>query len=110
MRSTPTLASLCAPASRLAAPTRSWTDETADRGGILPRDDTLSWLGWYAISILGSVVCVMASSAVVAEARIAGGRSMHRGLLRTIMRAPTSFFDTTPLGRLTNRFSKECVA
>ena len=32
---------------------------------------------------------------------------MHRNILRRILAAPVSFFDTTPLGRVLNRFSSD---
>ena len=32
---------------------------------------------------------------------------LHRGMLFNILRLPMTFFDTTPLGRITNRFSKD---
>ncbi|KAF8927650.1 P-loop containing nucleoside triphosphate hydrolase protein [Dissophora ornata] len=44
---------------------------------------------------------------------IAGARAakaLHQKSLQNIFRAPTSFFDTTPLGRIINRFSKDVDA
>lgn len=43
----------------------------------------------------------------MAYARVRAGGRLHENLLKRIMRAPMSFFDTTPLGRLVVRFSKD---
>jgi ATP-binding cassette subfamily C (CFTR/MRP) protein 1 len=40
----------------------------------------------------------------------AGARSaiaLHRNAIKRVMRAPTRFFDTTPLGRIINRYVKD---
>ncbi|XP_076239794.1 multidrug-Resistance like Protein 1 isoform X1 [Calliopsis andreniformis] len=34
-------------------------------------------------------------------------RQMHMSMLRAVMRAPLTFFDTTPTGRITSRFAKD---
>jgi hypothetical protein len=36
--------------------------------------------------------------------------SIRQALLTTVVRAPMSFFDTTPLGRILNRFSQDQVS
>ncbi|OMH86347.1 Multidrug resistance-associated protein 1, partial [Zancudomyces culisetae] len=38
---------------------------------------------------------------------IRAARSTHNGLLNGVMRSPMSFFDTTPTGRILNRFNKD---
>ena len=34
-------------------------------------------------------------------------QSMHKALLRNVVRSPMAFFDTTPIGRIINRFTKD---
>lgn len=34
-------------------------------------------------------------------------RKLHNAMLENVMKAPMSFFDTTPSGRIVNRFSRD---
>jgi ATP-binding cassette subfamily C (CFTR/MRP) protein 1 len=64
---------------------------------------------------MGVYVCIAASAAVFGFIRVVtmacmgirASRSLHRDLVTTILHAPQSFFDTTPLGRILARFSKD---
>jgi ABC-type multidrug transport system fused ATPase/permease subunit len=76
--------------------------QTFDRKSVLP------WL--IAYGILG----LSYSSFVVFQVLFAwvfcgirSARIMHVNLLENVLRLPQSFFDTTPLGRIMNRFSKD---
>jgi ABC-type multidrug transport system fused ATPase/permease subunit len=37
---------------------------------------------------------------------VRASRLLHDGMLACVLHSPMSFFDTTPLGRIVNRFSK----
>ena len=49
---------------------------------------------------------VLGSSYSIAFGSMIGSKRLHDGMLHNILRSPMSFFDTTPLGRILNRFSK----
>ena len=38
---------------------------------------------------------------------VRAGRVLHKGFLRNILQSPLTFFDTTPAGRILNRFGKD---
>ncbi|KAJ3340527.1 hypothetical protein HDU91_000833 [Kappamyces sp. JEL0680] len=75
--------------------------------GTLATDDTLYYVQIYAL--LGFLVIV--ASNLQSVTYIAGSYyaslKIHADLLRHILRAPLRFFETTPSGRVMNRFSKD---
>ena len=50
-------------------------------------------------AVLGSLLLYIAT--------ITGAKHLHNGMLDNVMRAPMAFFDTTPQGRIINRFGKD---
>ena len=49
----------------------------------------------------------MVRSLFLAFVALTASRKMFNDMLASVLRAPMSFFDTTPVGRLVNRFSKD---
>lgn len=46
----------------------------------------------------------MMSAFAISFGSVVAAKLLHNQMLKRIMRAPMSFFDTTPLGRIVNRF------
>ena len=65
------------------------------------------YLGVYGGLGLAQALLALSSSLLLASGSIRASRHLHGSLLNTIMHAPMAFFETTPLGRVVNRFSKD---
>ena len=52
-------------------------------------------------------IMVLCGAFSLAMAAIVASRTLHNGMLKNILRSPMAFFDTTPMGRILNRFSKD---
>lgn len=68
------------------------------------------YLGVYAALGMGNAIGVLIATLVSAYSAIRASRSLHASMLFAVLRSPMSFFDTTPLGRIVNRFSKDVYA
>ena len=84
-----------------------WSSRKQVVGQTLTQDQ---YLYWYAIFIGLTIVfvCLRQIPFVWAITKCAAGS--HGKLLHNVLNAPSSFFDTTPTGRLINRFSKDMEA
>ncbi|KAI8301230.1 Multidrug resistance protein fer6 [Colletotrichum sp. SAR11_59] len=69
---------------------------------------TLSgWLGTYAGLGFAQAISIFAFFVCVSIFGTKASRHMFQMAMSRVLRAPMAFFDTTPLGRITNRFSKD---
>ncbi|KAF9419736.1 hypothetical protein BGZ94_009323 [Podila epigama] len=65
------------------------------------------YLGIYALLSFLYIITIMYRQAVQYKGSLTASRSIHRRLLTRILNSPVRFFDTTPLGRIMNRFTKD---
>ncbi|KAF9129912.1 hypothetical protein BGW39_003647 [Mortierella sp. 14UC] len=85
-----------------------WLQHWSSRSEAHQREDVSLFLGVYAALVL----CYMTSDIVVNLIIFVGGgirssRLLHDRLVDKVLRLPMSFFDTTPTGRIVNRFSTD---
>jgi ABC-type multidrug transport system fused ATPase/permease subunit len=64
----------------------------------------------YGVLGLLQSATVMVATAIAMVATLKAATKLHGTMLSRILRAPMAFFDTTPLGRVLNRFSKDMVS
>jgi len=53
------------------------------------------------------VIVILGGSIVMAYGTVNSASVLHYGMLKRILQAPMYFFDTTPIGRIVNRFAKD---
>ncbi|KAI8363152.1 P-loop containing nucleoside triphosphate hydrolase protein [Mortierella sp. GBAus27b] len=69
------------------------------------------YMGVYAIFVISFMFLVVWTSyTTMVKAGIRASDILHARLLDNILRLPMSFFDTTPVGRIINRFSSDCFS
>ncbi|KAG0203496.1 hypothetical protein BGX28_004249 [Mortierella sp. GBA30] len=85
--------------------TNVWLKQWASVAGTSD-DNAGKFLGVYgALIVIYIVLNVVSCYVAMVLAAIRASTRLHERLLTKIMRLPMSFFDTTPLGRIVNRFS-----
>ncbi|XP_055346997.1 multidrug resistance-associated protein 1-like [Paramacrobiotus metropolitanus] len=95
----------------VAVGTNVWLGEWSNDSYIPERRNSTEWRD-YRLGIYGALgaiqgIFVFMSALVLAYGQIRASRNLHQNMLVRILHAPMAFFDTTPLGRIVNRFSKD---
>lgn len=67
---------------------------------------------WFYLAVFSAASAVAAlaillRAVLVCFASVRAARSIHEAALSAVLASPMSFFDTTPLGRVLNRFSAD---
>jgi len=65
------------------------------------------YIGIYAAIIGATILLNLICNIAWAYGGVNAASSLHQNMLTRVLRAPSSFFDTTPLGRILNRFSTD---
>ena len=65
------------------------------------------YLGVYGGLGLAQSIVVMSYTAILAITTLNASKVLHKKMLIRVLQSPMSFFDTTPLGRIVNRFAKD---
>jgi ABC-type multidrug transport system fused ATPase/permease subunit len=81
-----------------------WTDSSLSSGD---SSDYLVNLGVYGTLGLLQATAFCAYSVSIVFTTLRGSKLMHRDMLHRVIRSPMAFFETTPLGRIINRFGKD---
>ncbi|XP_069801998.1 multidrug resistance-associated protein 1-like [Dendropsophus ebraccatus] len=64
-------------------------------------------LGVYGVLGFVQGLCVCYGAYVITRGTICSSRSLHNQMLDNILRLPLQFFETTPMGQVLNRFTKD---
>ncbi|KDQ57208.1 hypothetical protein JAAARDRAFT_35814 [Jaapia argillacea MUCL 33604] len=65
------------------------------------------YMGIYAMLGVSQAIVFFIMGSTFSYLTYFASKSLHRSAIRRVMYAPMSFFETTPLGRIMNRFSKD---
>ena len=82
------------------------TDEEI-RGNIADNPELEKFQLVHGMSLIVLVVIGLIKGFSMALALLKGSSRLHGQMLQSVMRCPMSFFDTTPAGKIINRFSKD---
>ncbi len=83
----------------------AWTENKLGNSTV-PKYRNL-YLGVYGGLGAAQAAALLFASVIIMMTTLTASKKMHGNMLGNILRTPMSFFDTTPLGRVVNRFAKD---
>lgn len=84
---------------------KEWSSHSTDKQ---QKENSLDfYLGVYCLITISSIFIGTARHAFLYWGALGANKQLHAKLLHQIFRAPLLFFDTTPIGRILNRFSSD---
>ncbi|CAG0921145.1 unnamed protein product, partial [Notodromas monacha] len=75
--------------------------------GAYERSTNMYYLAMYGGIGAGQGVFIIIGAILMALGSLRASKKMHDEMLSNILQSPMSFFDTTPIGRINNRFGKD---
>uniref|UniRef100_A0A672K344 Canalicular multispecific organic anion transporter 1-like n=1 Tax=Sinocyclocheilus grahami TaxID=75366 RepID=A0A672K344_SINGR len=85
-----------------------WTDDSVEYfNTTYPAHIRDMRIGVFGALGLAQGFLVFFGTILIADGSISASRTLHTNLLSNILKAPMVFFDTTPSGRIVNRFAKD---
>ncbi|XP_044069110.1 canalicular multispecific organic anion transporter 1 isoform X2 [Siniperca chuatsi] len=85
-----------------------WTNDAVDYYNMTyPNWKRDTRVGVFGVLGVAQGLFVFLGTLLLANASVAASRILHSRLLNNILRVPMVFFDTTPTGRVVNRFAKD---
>ncbi|XP_072247113.1 ATP-binding cassette sub-family C member 2 isoform X2 [Leuresthes tenuis] len=85
-----------------------WTDDSVEYfNKTYPNHVRDTRVGVYGALGVAQGILVFLGTFLFAKASVDASRILHSRLLHNILRVPMTFFDTTPSGRIVNRFAKD---
>ncbi|XP_026793420.3 ATP-binding cassette sub-family C member 12 isoform X1 [Pangasianodon hypophthalmus] len=83
------------------------SDPTSDTGDISQNPDLGFYQMIYGLSVVAMVVLSALKGYSFTKVTLHASSKLHDTMFKRILASPMSFFDTTPTGRMVNRFSKD---
>lgn len=84
-----------------------WAAATTKANGNQTTQETVWYLNIFCAFSMGGILCLTFRSLAMAVHRLKASKKLHENLTKSILRAPVSFFDVTPIGRILNRFAAD---